>query len=190
MRVLGSAARQAFQGHSLRVASLPEKTSQTEEALALTLAAHHEACQDAVHERPKQGLVAAAHLAGDDRWSQHLLGVIVGGRHLGIVEEYWPLATMGPNVVVQAVQFRADRPRQAVEPVVEAMLDLLDATGVAGGGELLPAGFVEALAEFAVLFFTLARRRFKSWLSRRRDWTSSVSRTTRRRRSRISRSRC
>jgi len=33
---------------------------------------------------------------------------------------------MSPDVIVQAVQFRAECPRQAVEPVIEAILDLLD----------------------------------------------------------------
>jgi hypothetical protein len=45
-------------------------------------------------QRSQQGLVAAAHLAGDDRGPQHLLGVVVGGRHLGIVQEHQPFPAM------------------------------------------------------------------------------------------------
>jgi hypothetical protein len=72
--------------------------------------------------------------------------------HLGNVQENQPFAMMSADVVVQAVQLRAARPRQAVEPVVEAILDLLDAAGVAGRGQCLPAagqvdGFLQECAQ-------------------------------------------
>ena len=56
--------------------------------------------------RAQQVFVAAAHLAGNDRRPQHLLGVVVRGRHLGVVQEGQPLAAMGANVHVEAVQVR------------------------------------------------------------------------------------
>jgi hypothetical protein len=90
-------------------------------------------------QRSQQGLVAAAHLARDDRRPQHLRGMVVRGRHLGIVQEHQPLTAMSADVVVQAFQFLAARLRQAVEPIVKAMLDLLNAADVAGRGQLLPA---------------------------------------------------
>jgi hypothetical protein len=103
-------------------------------------------------QRPPEGLVAAAHLAGDDRRPQHLLGVVVGRRHLGIVQADQPLAAMGPEVAVATIQLRAYRPRQAVEPGVQPVLGLLDAAGVAGGGQCLPAaaqidGLLQARAQ-------------------------------------------
>jgi hypothetical protein len=88
-----------------RVAALPETASQIEETLALTLAAHHDARQGAVHQRSPEGFVAAAHFAVDDGRPQHPLGVVVRGRHLGIVEEHQPLAAMSPDVVIEAFQF-------------------------------------------------------------------------------------
>ena len=42
-------------------------------------------------------------------------------------------------MIVQAIQFLADRPRQAVEPVVQTMLDFLNAAGVDSRGQLFPA---------------------------------------------------
>src|SRR5262245_60151454 len=86
----GSAAWQSSQVDGWWVAALPEAAGQVEEALALTLAAHHDARQDAVDQRSPESLVATAYLAGDDRRPQHLLGVVVGGRHLGIVQEHQP----------------------------------------------------------------------------------------------------
>jgi hypothetical protein len=85
-----------------------------------------------VHHRPEQGFIAPAHLARNDRRPQHLLGVVVRGRHLGIVQEYQPLAAMSSNVVVQALSFRTPRSRQRIEPIVEALLDLPGAAAPSG----------------------------------------------------------
>jgi hypothetical protein len=82
--------------------ALPQLPSQIEEALALAVAAG----QEAMHQGAQEILVAAAHRAGTDRRSQQLLGVVVRGRDLGIVQEHEPLAAMGADVVVQAFQFR------------------------------------------------------------------------------------
>jgi hypothetical protein len=55
---------------------------------------------------------------------------------------------MRPVVVIEAIQFRAYRPRQTVEPIVEPILDLLDAAGVACRGHCLPApGQVDGLLQ-------------------------------------------
>jgi hypothetical protein len=59
--------------------------------------------------------------------------MVVGRRHLCIVQEHQPLAAMDPDVIVEVIQFRAHRLRQAVEPVVEAILDLLDTAGLPAG---------------------------------------------------------
>ena len=88
---------------------------------------------------PPEGLVAAADLAGDDRRPQQLLGVVVRGWYFGIVQEQQPLTAVSVDVVVQAIQFRAYRPRQAVEPIVEAILDVLDAAGIACRGQCFTA---------------------------------------------------
>jgi hypothetical protein len=53
-----------------------------------------------------QGLVATAYLASDDRRMEHSR-CVAGRLHLGIVQEHQPLAAMGPDVVVEAIQFRA-----------------------------------------------------------------------------------
>jgi hypothetical protein len=79
-------------------------------------------------------------------------GVVVRGRRFGIVEEHQPLAAMSPEVVVQAVQLRAECLREAIEPVIEALFDLLDTAGVACRGQGLPAasqvdGFLQQRAQ-------------------------------------------
>jgi hypothetical protein len=62
-----STARQSFQRDGLCIiATLPQAASQIEEALAPTLAAHHEARQDAMDQRSPEGLIATPHLACDD----------------------------------------------------------------------------------------------------------------------------
>jgi hypothetical protein len=78
----------------------PELAGEVEEASALTVAAHYEAGEDAVYRSPQQVFVATPDLAGDDRWPEHLLGVMVGGRHVGLVQEHQPLAAMCPDMVV------------------------------------------------------------------------------------------
>jgi hypothetical protein len=121
-----------------------ESASQIKEAFALAATGHHDARQDAMYQRSPEGLVTSAHLAGDDRRPQHLLGVVVRGRYLGVVQEHQPLAALSPDVAIEAIQLRAYRPRQAVEPI----LDLLDAAGVAGGGQCLtPPGQVDGFLQ-------------------------------------------
>ena len=87
----GSAARQSFPVDGLLVAVLPEAACQIEKALALVLTGDHHTGQHAMDQRSPEGFVAAAHLAGDDRRPQHLLGVVVRARHLGIVQENQPV---------------------------------------------------------------------------------------------------
>jgi len=90
--------------------------------------------------------------AGDDRWPEHVLGMIVGGRYLSLVQEHQPLAVMRPHMVVQAVQFRTQTrlPQVGSEPVIQAVLDLLHAAAVACGREFVaPAGQLDGFLEQA-----------------------------------------
>src|SRR5438105_471009 len=101
----GSAVWQGFQVDSWRVAAyLPETSRQIEEALALAFTGDHHAGQDAMHQGAQEILVATAHLTGDDRRPQHLLGAVVGGRHFRLVQEHESLAPMGADMVVEAIQ--------------------------------------------------------------------------------------
>lgn len=141
-------------------AGLPELTGQAQEAAPQAFAGHHQTGQHAVNQRAPQRFVATADLARDDRGPQHLFGMIVGGRHLRIVQEDEPLAAMSANVIVESLQFGTELAWQAVKPSVQTIFDFLHAACVTSGLEFVTAsrqvdGFEKQRAQEIEIFLFL-----------------------------------
>lgn len=110
---------------------------QVQELFALLLASNQDAGQDAVHQGAEQRLVAAANLAGDHCRPQHAFGMIIGRRHLGVVQEHEPLIHVIGDVVGEAFQFGAWLSGQVVQPQDETVLHPAGATLIGFGSQLV-----------------------------------------------------